>query len=263
MAPTEAEYKQKKNDELAALLKGRNLVHTGKKADLVKRLLDSDAVEEGRQGAAQESSRPASAEPSTPTDIATTADAATTNPVPRPEDASNPSSAAALAAGGKGQPPNPQAVPNQAIATDPSQTSDLNVVSPPDPASDTAAAQEAPASTLADASGAAEADADADAYEKKGAEEPAPAPVSFASNLPLSNPDAELEKRRKRAERFGTAGTSAVADDAAKALERQKRFGNGAGAAAGAGGAEGEKSGVKGLDQALPERGLKKRGRGK
>ena len=37
------DYAKKKNDELAALCKERNLPHTGKKADLVKRLEEYDA----------------------------------------------------------------------------------------------------------------------------------------------------------------------------------------------------------------------------
>ncbi|KAM3415611.1 hypothetical protein BST61_g9132 [Cercospora zeina] len=37
------DYSKKKNDELAALCKARNLPHSGKKADLVKRLEESDA----------------------------------------------------------------------------------------------------------------------------------------------------------------------------------------------------------------------------
>ena len=39
-----AEYAKKKNDELAALCKERGLAHTGKKADLVKRLEEHDAA---------------------------------------------------------------------------------------------------------------------------------------------------------------------------------------------------------------------------
>jgi SAP domain-containing ribonucleoprotein len=39
-----SEYAKKKNDELAALCKERGLPHTGKKADLVKRLEEHDAT---------------------------------------------------------------------------------------------------------------------------------------------------------------------------------------------------------------------------
>ena len=39
-----ADYAKMKNAELEALLKERNLPHTGKKADLVKRLQDADAA---------------------------------------------------------------------------------------------------------------------------------------------------------------------------------------------------------------------------
>lgn len=40
-----ADYAKKKNDELAALCKERGLSHTGKKADLVKRLEEHDATQ--------------------------------------------------------------------------------------------------------------------------------------------------------------------------------------------------------------------------
>ena len=115
-----ADYAKKKNDELAALCKERGLAHTGKKADLVKRLEDYDAS----GGASTAAAKPAiedeidwDDEPATET-----AKAATTEPA-----------ADALAAGGVGvEFPNPQDVPNQIPAEDPAETDDLTV-DPPAP----------------------------------------------------------------------------------------------------------------------------------
>lgn len=59
---------------------------------------------------------------------------------------------------------------------------------------------------------------------------------TYALNLSTSTIDEEMEKRKKRAERFGTApsasetgavGTEQEDDEAMKALERAKRFGIG------------------------------------
>ena len=207
-----ADYSKKKVDELQDLLKKRSLPHTGKKAELVKRLEQSDADE--ASAAAELSTSSETIKPST-------------DDAPS-EEASVPAAAAAVAAGGKGQPPNPQAVPNQIADTDPSTTDELTVKQP-----------------AADIStNAAEADAEEAQQEE-----------SFASHLPPSNLTSELEKRKKRLERFGTGATSQVATEAQKALERAKRFGTGAGG-------EGV-TGVGGLDQALPERMARKRGRGR
>lgn len=113
------DYAKKKNDELAALCKERSLPHTGKKADLVKRLEDHDA-------ASTTGDAPAKAEDEIDWDDE--AKAATTQPA-----------AAAIAAGGVGEVANPLAVPNQEAAIDPSKTDDLTVVAP----SEQPAAQEA------------------------------------------------------------------------------------------------------------------------
>lgn len=105
------DYGKKKNDELAALCKERGLPHTGKKADLVKRLEDSDTS----GPPAVEDEIDWDDEPATET-----AKSATTIPA-----------ADALAAGGVGvEVPNPQKVPNQVIAEDPATTDDLTVAPP-------------------------------------------------------------------------------------------------------------------------------------
>ncbi|KAK5162961.1 uncharacterized protein LTR77_011015 [Saxophila tyrrhenica] len=114
-----ADYAKKKNDELATLCKERGLAHTGKKADLVKRLEDHDAS----ATSATTTTAPAmddeidwDDEPATEA-----AKAATSQPA-----------ADALEAGGVGvEVPNPQAVPNQIVAEDPAQTDDLTVAAAP------------------------------------------------------------------------------------------------------------------------------------
>ncbi|CZT20463.1 uncharacterized protein RCC_06323 [Ramularia collo-cygni] len=118
------DYAKKKNDELAALCKERSLPHTGKKADLVKRLEDFDAKDASAPDSAPAKSVAAEDE----IDWDDDAKAATTEPA-----------AAAIAAGGVGEVANPLAVPNQEAAIDPSKTNDLTVVAP----SEQPAAQEA------------------------------------------------------------------------------------------------------------------------
>ena len=204
------DYSKKKNDELQELLKSRSLPHTGKKAELIARLQQDDTEK------AAATSKPAKS--TTQEDEIDWEDDAAA--------ASTTAGAAAIAAGGQTQPPNPTAVPNQSVATDPSQTKDLKT-DPPAPA----------ALASADTSTTGKTDtAEAE-------------PQSFASNLPTTTLDDELAKRKARAARFGLAESDS---DALKALERAKKFG---------GATTGEKESVKGLDEALPERRLK-RGRG-
>lgn len=167
-----ADYAKKKNDELAALCKERGLPHTGKKADLVKRLEDHDATGSTAKPALEDEID-WDDEPATET-----AKAATTIPA-----------ADALAAGGVGvEVPNPQAVPNQVVAEDPAQTNDLTVDPPaPEPV----------------------------------AEEVKEPEKDFSQGLEARTIDEEIEKRKARARKFGTAEDT----DDIKALERAKRFG--------------------------------------
>ena len=207
------DYAKKKNAELEDLLKARSLPHTGKKADLIARLQQYDT----EQAAKSNTATTAGAED----EIDWEDDAA----------AAEPTGAAAIAAGGLGQPANPTAVPNQVVDTDPSKTNDLTV----DPPAPTAEGTKTAAS--ADDVQATEAD------KKKSL----PSVGIKATTL-----DDELAKRQKRAARFGIQESN---DDALKALERAKKFGTGD--------AE-DKVAVKGLDEALPERAARgqKRGRG-
>jgi SAP domain-containing ribonucleoprotein len=206
---TMSEYTKMKNAELEALLKERNLPHTGKKADLIKRLQESDA--------------PAKTEDEIDWDdepVAAAASKATTE-----------AAAVAIAAGGQGQVPNPQAVPNQQADIDPSQTNDLTVIQPAEDDASTAAPTNP--ETAADASAPSEAQP----------EEPAKPAVDFTSGLAKTTLDQEIEKRKARAKKFGMNEDE---DETLKAMERAKRFGD---------------TEVPGkLNEALPERRERKRG---
>ncbi|KAK6003910.1 hypothetical protein QM012_008760 [Aureobasidium pullulans] len=209
-----AEYTKMKNAELEALLKERNLPHTGKKADLVKRLQEHDAqTADGSAPAKNDDEIDWDDEPAAAASKAATTDAA----------------ASAIAAGGQGQAANPQAVPNQQADIDPSKTDDLTVIKPSNDDASTAH----PAET-ADASAPSEAAQPA---------EPAKPAVDFTSGLAKTTLDQEIEKRKARAKKFGLNEDE---DEALKALERAKRFGNT------------EMPGK--LNEALPERRERKRG---
>ncbi len=207
------DYAKKKNAELEDLLKARSLPHTGKKADLIARLQQYDT----EQAAKAKPNTAAAAED----EIDWEDDAA----------AAEPTGAAAIAAGGLGQPANPPAVPNQLVDTDPSKTNDLTV-KPPAPATEDPKAAASPEDAKA-----------AEADKKKSLP---------ATGLKATSLDDELAKRQKRAARFGIQESN---EDALKALERAKKFGTGD---------TGDRVAVKGLDEALPERAAKgqKRGRG-
>ena len=116
-------------------------------------------------------------------------------------------------AGGEGEASNAQAVPNQVADIDPAQTDDLTVQPP----------------------------ADGDEAKAEEVKEPAP---DFSKGLAATNLDEEIERRRKRAEKFGLKVED---DEGLKKLERAKKFG--------------ESAAPRGLDEALPERGPRKRER--
>ncbi|KAI4245595.1 MAG: hypothetical protein L6R40_002396 [Gallowayella cf. fulva] len=239
------DYSKKKNAELEELLKSRFLPHTGKKAELIARLQQSD-----KDAAA----KPSPTKPTTTTtstsksdippedeidwdDDAIAAEIPTTNTsktdIP-PKSASTPAAAVALAAGGTGQSANPVAVPNQIPTDEPFKTDDISVKAPGDPIPETKAASDATAKPTTEESAATAA--------------PAKPPTDYTAHIPLTSTEAELEKRRKRAERFALPSDA----ESLKKLERAQKFG---------GGGDAEKKPVmKGLDEALPER--KKRGRG-
>jgi SAP domain-containing ribonucleoprotein len=195
------EYAKMKNAELEALLKERGLLATGKKADMVDRLVKDDEAK-----VAPAINPEDEIDWDDDGDDIAVAPAKADNPVITNEET-------VKNAGGEGQPPNPQAVPNQIADIDPAQTEDLTVQPP--------------------AEGAAEAVVE----EKK---EPAP---DYSKGLAATNLEEEIEKRKKRAAKFGMKVED---DEGLKKLERAKKFG--------------ESGPPKGLDEALPER-SRKRGR--
>ena len=218
------DYSKKKNAELEDLLKARSLPHTGKKADLIARIVEDDK----KHGSSiTKLCAPAPNEDEIDwEDDGATATAKSMIPPPATEPG-----AAAIAAGGQGPVPNPTIVPNQMVAVNPASTSDLTVIKPAEANGDKPIA---PKST-----------ADAQKPEDK------PTPTDYTAGLSSTSAETELEKRRKRAERFGLKESD---EDATKALERAKRFGTGS---------ADDKITVKGLDEALPERVAgRKRGQG-
>jgi len=214
------DYSKKKDAELEELLKARSLPHTGKKADLIARLQEHDT----KQSSTTKPSTTPAAGDEDQIDWDDDVPAASA-----PVVGSEPSAIAAIATGGQGQVANPTAVPNQAVDTDPSKTDDLTV-DPPAPTSDTAATGDTKESAT------------------KAEKAPPKPPTDFTSGLQSSTVDEEISKRQKRAARFGIKEDST---DALKALERAKKFGTGS---------DGDKTAVKGLDEALPERVKKERG---
>jgi SAP domain-containing ribonucleoprotein len=204
------DYSKKTNAELVEILKARSLPHTGKKADMVTRLQQADETKPADAVA------PAS---TTAAEDVIDWDDEPTEPV----QPSTETGAAALAAGGQGAVPNPVAVPNQKLDENPATTDDLKVES-------TGAAPEA----------AAQAEAPVEA-------KPA---VDYTRGLPTTDLEAELAKRKARAEKFGIVEDEETAlKEATKQLERAKRFGTGAEA----------ETGVSRLDQALPDARPRKR----
>lgn len=214
------DYAKKTNAELAELLKARGLAHTGKKAELVARLQESDAAATttpttADADAAAATSTTETAAPATATeDVIDWDDDADIAVKPTSE-----ASAAALAAGGIGAVANPTAVPNQVVDTEPEKTDDLTVATGAEDTTATATETAAPEPVV----------------EKK----------DYSQGLGMTSREEEIAKRKARAAKFGIEY-----DDTAD--KRAAKFGTGE-AASGAG--------VKGLDEALPERGPRKRGR--
>ena len=136
--------------------------------------------------------------------------------------------AAAVAAGGQGQVPNPTAVPNQKVDTDPSATTDLKVTG--------GDAVPVAADGVVAASGATTTEAAPVPEEPK---------EDFSIGIQQTDAEKEAERRAARAKRFGISED----DEAKKLAERAKKFG-----------VETKDSVVQGLDSALPER-RQKRGR--
>jgi SAP domain-containing ribonucleoprotein len=207
------DYSKKTNAELVEILKARSLPHTGKKADMVSRLQQADET------APADAAAPTTATAAAAEDVIDWDDEPTETPV----QPSTETGAAAIAAGGQGAVPNPVAVPNQKLDENPATTDDLKVEA-------TGAVPEAVAQTEA-------------VVEAKPA-------VDYTRGLPTTDLEAELAKRKARAEKFGIVEDEETAlKEATKQLERAKRFGTGAEA----------ETGVSRLDQALPDQKPRKR----
>ncbi|KLJ05851.1 hypothetical protein EMPG_10705 [Blastomyces silverae] len=225
-----AEYSKKTNAELIEILKSRSLPHTGKKADLIARLQEADKADADRAAAAAPVKATAVEDV-----IDWDDDAALVEPtVPAKPDAST-ATAAPI-----NQVPNPTAVPNQKVDIDPSTTHDLKAVRSEDKAeaASAAAGGDKAAITL-----------QVNGIDVQQTEKPA---VDYSIGLSATDLEAELAKRKARAEKFGIVEDSSTAlEQAKKAVERAKRFGT----------VTEDASIVKGLDEALPER-TRKRERG-
>jgi SAP domain-containing ribonucleoprotein len=198
------EYAKMKNADLEALLRDRSLPATGKKADMVDRLVKDDE----KKAAPADPKAAVNAEDEIDWDDDGDE---TANTTAKTETAVTSNEETIEKAGGEGQAANPQAVPNQVADIDPAQTDDLTVQPP------------------------AEGGEEAVTEDKK---EPAP---DYTKGLAATNLEEEIERRRKRAEKFGMKVED---DEGLKKLERAKKFG--------------ESGPPKGLDEALPERNRKR-----
>jgi len=195
-----------KNADLEALLKGRGLPHTGKKAEMVDRLQKDDEKSSSKPNAGAED------EIDWDDEVEETAAA----PVAPTEEPVTSNEETAVNAGGKSQLPNPQVIPDQVADIHSAAADDLSV----QPATD---------------GGVTSTSADAQTEKPK---EPVP---SYSKGLAATDLDEEIEKRKKRALKFGIKLED---DEGLKKLERAKKFG-----------AVGP---PQGLDEALPERNRKR-----
>ena len=196
-----------KNADLEALLKSRGLPTGGKKADMVDRLVKDD-----EKAADASASKPAASNPEDEIDWDDDAEEAPVEPTPAAKPA-----ASIADTGIKDQVPNPQAVPNQVADIDPSNTDDLSVKVPTEEKTET--------------------------QDKNKAEEKKEPTPDYTRGLAATNLEAEIEKRKARAKKFGL---NIDEDEGLKKLERAKKFG--------------ETGPPKGLDEALSDR-TRKRGR--
>lgn len=244
------DYAKRTNADLIEILKSRSLPTTGKKAELVARLREDDAK--------RNATLPSATKTDTADDFIDWDDDAPAEEAARP---STKADAPAVAAEGEEKAPSPVAVPDQNPEIDPATTNDLEVESKdPDPSEDSKVKDDTPADATANttATAAATATATATTTSAASAEETSQTPekpqADYSIGLPSTELEAELKKRKARAEKFGIVkDTETALADAEKAAQRAKRFGTGD---------EGSGIGIKGLDEALPSERPRKRGRG-
>lgn len=222
------EYSKKTNAELVEILKARSLPHAGKKADMVARIQEDDKAK-----------------------AAPAADAGD-DVIDWDDDTTTLEPAATTATGEKESVANSTAIPNQQVEIDPSTTQELNAAEVGDKNGE--ATTEAAESNAA-APAQEEAVEGTNGTENGGeAAEPAKPAVDYTAGLSTTDLDAELAKRKARAEKFGIVAEPST-DESQKSIERAKRFGLKTAD-------EASSSGVRGLDQALSSERPRKRGRG-
>ncbi|MCJ1438341.1 hypothetical protein MMC27_007729 [Xylographa pallens] len=198
MAP---DYTKHKNAELEQLLRARSLPHTGKKADLIARLVQDDS-----EKAPPSASAPSSGPGIAADDEIDWDDDAAKGPAPSTE---TPALPPLPAHAGAGRAANPLAVPNQVPAIDPAATHDLTVTQPSIEPS----------------------------IEPPSTSPPAPSPLPAGPALPPVSVESELAKRLARARKYNLPAEAVF--EAEKALERFKKFGTVAAAVGPVGGLEG------------------------
>lgn len=233
------DYKSLKVPELKDLLQKRSLAISGNKADLIARLEEAD------------SSVSSSAAPDAPAFPCKSADQKPKRSV-SPIKSKSPVKAASA-------PKKPATAPTDEIdwdddaptpKTNGAATKSSTIPAPAAPADTPVASGQTPAAA-APPETSLNGSTDPKTNEASTSPEATQAPKSFAANLPPSEIDTELEKRKKRAARFGTPAEQS--DEASKTLERTKKFG-GESAGGETGDAQAAAVGIKGLDSGLPER---------
>ncbi|KAI5304088.1 hypothetical protein KEM56_006856 [Ascosphaera pollenicola] len=239
------EYPKRTNAELIEILKSRGLPHTGKKADLVARLQESDKAAVEAASPAATSTQPTDAPAPAPKPSVSHDDVIDWDDDPIPDTATVPEPSNAVSA-----------TPAAAVDT----TTAPSAPAPPNVAETTTTAQQ-PAESTSDPATAPETQK-ADTA-PTGEAQPEPEPEAqpeqdFKIGLAASDLEAELAKRRARAEKFGIVDTKPLLDEQQRKLERAKRFASGSDVPV-----EGKDAAlILGLDRALGEERPRKRGRG-
>jgi SAP domain-containing ribonucleoprotein len=184
------DYTKMKNADLESLLKERGLPHTGKKAEMVSRLQDDDSKKAAASGATAEED-----------EIDWDDDAAEPAPAAQADTSAPATDVAATETNVEGN--NPQAVPNQATAIDPSTTEDLAVDAPTD------ATNGAVKPSGEDSAGPEKMEVD-----------------NFSIGLDKTDLRTEIEKHKARAERFKIAPgqEDPAAVEALQKLQRAAKF---------------------------------------
>lgn len=235
------DYGKKTNAELIDILKSRSLPHNGKKADLVARLQESDKTGETHK-----------IEPAAEDVIDWDDDTAAENAQPASSVDTKESTRDQKQElkHNEEREQQPKAEFNEALETNGDENK------PVEPTTDVKAKDKA-GSTDCAASAALDTTSNETQFPKnedniEDTEEPAKLEANYSIGLASTDLEAELARRRARAEKFGTIEDSETAlREAEKAVKRAKRFGT-----------DGSSDPVAGLDQALSADVPRKRSRG-